>query len=784
MSKLIALIAIELVMLFSNNIFGQIKISGRVTDSAYQIVEYATIELSRDSIHVLKSFSDSTGNYSLTNIRPGSYRLVSSYLGNRQYELNFILTRDTTIDIRFAASTSKDLQAITVKAKVIERVGDKLYFNVENSIISKGFNGIDVLQRSPKLNVSTDGGIMLNNRAATVLINGRKTSLAGAELNSYLSSLNSEDIKRIEIQEMASAELDATSAGGVINIVSKKIPNGFRAIAKTSYLFRKEEYGTYNGSLGLNYSAAKWTMYSNLNYSRNRDLGRSTSAFNYNTGVKNTYLEKFDADDNDLSWRTGLLLYPDKRNELGIEGYVNNNKAVYDGYGNQQLTRHNSTDVNSKIHSVSAFKNRLWYITLNYTYKTDGQGSTLKFIGDVGRNKSLPSNNVETNYPDDPERSSYYTYNTTALSDYYTLQADWIQKIGSNTELQSGLKYGNVKRNNELTPKFLKDDHWIIDEGQRQDFDNRENIIAGYLSAGKQWNKHYVKAGLRVENTDIKGLNRINSKNVKQNYTRLFPSLYYKYDLKEDRSLSASYKRSITRPSFADLNPYVVKQNDYLYLTGNPYLQPLYMDMAELGLDYPNQSISVFGRKTTNTIQGAYYTDSALVNYFQPQNFGKFYETGIDYYYNRDITKWLYASVSTGIFYNSFKDIAGISTSGTSFYNNIYIQLNPVPTWTVELFNNYQHRYKNKNLSGEPKYKTDVSIRKSFKQNIILSFRANDIFNTRIDENLSFYKDFTSYYRLKRLTRSFIISIQYTFDNKKKINTRTIKSDNETRQRL
>ena len=95
----------------------------------------------------------------------------------------------------------KEIQAVNLTKKVIEQVGDKTYFNVENSNLSKGNNGIEILQKSPKLSVNSDGNILLKNKNATILVNGRKTNLSGADLTAYLQSLSSEDIKRIEIQD-------------------------------------------------------------------------------------------------------------------------------------------------------------------------------------------------------------------------------------------------------------------------------------------------------------------------------------------------------------------------------------------------------------------------------------------------------------------------------------------------------------------------------------------------------------------------------------------------------
>ncbi|SHM62375.1 Outer membrane receptor proteins, mostly Fe transport [Chitinophaga jiangningensis] len=787
MSKQTALVTLVLVMYCCQPLWGQHRIAGKITDSTFHPIAFATVELLQDSIPVRIGFADSTGSYTLTDISPGKYQQVVKYLGDKIWANTMQICRDTVMDIRIFAVAGSNLSGVTITAnrKLVEQVGDKLIFNVENSFLSKGFSAVEVLQRSPKLTVGADGEVIMGNRRVTLLINGRKSTLQGAALGSFLSGLNSEDIKRIEIQNAASAEQDANAGGGMVNLVLKKKLNGFRAIAKTSYLFRKEDYGTYNGNLNLNYGSEKLAVYSVLGYSRNRDLGKTNGTFAYQSGVTNTNTATFVQQDNSLDLRTGLVYYPDNRNEFGAEAYFNKNDFNFNEYGTQQLTVKNTAPVNSNIHSVSGFENKPWYVTLNYGYKPDTLGSSLQFIGDIGRDNSVPFNNVQTSYPGDASRNGHYIYHTTALSDYYTLQLDWTRKMSNGMDLQAGIKYGNVRRSNVLIPQFLKDNEWVIDQNQHQDFDNQESILAGYAMASRQWKHHFIKAGLRGERTAVNGFNRINHQEVSQHYARLFPNIYYKYNWTDNKSFSVNYKRSITRPSFADLNPYTVKQNDYLYQVGNPYLQPFLTDIGELSLDLPAQSLTIFGRKTVNTIQGAYYTDNNLVNYFQPQNFGRFYETGIDHNYSGNVTKWFYASISTGIFYNDFEAIDGVNTAGLSFYNNIYFHFNLSNSWSVDLFNNYQHRYRNKNLLGEPKYKTDVVLRKTIpRAGLILMMRGNDIFNTRIDENLSYYRDFTSYFYMKRLTRSILFSVQYTFDNKRKVSNQRVSTDNESRQRL
>jgi outer membrane receptor protein involved in Fe transport len=85
-----------------------------------------------------------------------------------------------------------------------------------------------------------------------------------------------------------------------------------------------------------------------------------------------------------------------------------------------------------------------------------------------------------------------------------------------------------------------------------------------------------------MENTDLNKTNYINNSSIKQNYTSFFPSLYFSRKITPQKTVSASYSRSLRRPSFRDLNNDVTKINDFQFVLGNPDLQPEFIDKYEL----------------------------------------------------------------------------------------------------------------------------------------------------------------------------------------------------------
>ena len=56
-----------------------------------------------------------------------------------------------------------------------------------------------------------------------------------------------------------------------------------------------------------------------------------------------------------------------------------------DGIQNLEIYNGNNQTVNSKGSSLFKTPSDLWYITMNYALKVDSLGSSLKFIGDIGK---------------------------------------------------------------------------------------------------------------------------------------------------------------------------------------------------------------------------------------------------------------------------------------------------------------------------------------------------------------------------------------------------------------
>lgn len=360
-----------LLLLIPNNIFAQYKISGAIIDENNTPVEFATIVLSDYGKQYIKGdISDSSGIFQL-ECAQGKYCLSITYFSDTLFHQEVLIEQDIDLG-KIIINQSRSLKEVSITAKksIIRQDFDKLIFNVENSTLSKGYDGLEVLKRSPKLQINADGNLIIRNTPVIVLINGRRLNITGLELNNYLASINFENIKSIEIQTSGNSETDAENGGGVINIILKKGQIGFQTATRTFYEFRETNYGRFFTGINTQYSREKWFAYHRVGYNNNKNKSIYNSSLTYtsfngenvNNGG-NTYIN------NALNNTFGAVYYPNDKNEIGFEFLFNNNNSNRNGQECLDIYDPALTSKSTNMNTNESTTN-FWNATLNYTYKS------------------------------------------------------------------------------------------------------------------------------------------------------------------------------------------------------------------------------------------------------------------------------------------------------------------------------------------------------------------------------------------------------------------------------
>lgn len=771
--------------LMPSAVLAQNKISGIILDKNNVPFEYATVVLSDSSKKFVKDYLTDIKGFFEIECAKGKYFLTITYINDTLYFKELTIEQNMDLGI-IVGKQAKQLQEvlITVSKPIIKQDFDKLVFSVENSTLKKGYDGLEVLKRSPKLQVSSQGDLLIRNNPVMVLINGRRLNMSGQELNNYLATLNSENIKSIEIQTSGNAETDAENNGGAVNIILKKVPKGFQTTARNYYEYREQDYGRFFSGLNTQFSQEKWFAYHRIGYNNDKNKSNYNSSLNYKSfDGKNVNEGNNKYKNTSLNNTLGAVYYPNSKHEVGLEFLLNNNNSDRIGFENLGIFNP-SLSSQSNNHNTNKSKTNFWNATLNYSYKTDSLGSTLKIISDVGKYHFDNTNEVATIYQIGSNNNNTNQFNTNSISNIFNFQIDRNKIISQKWKYLIGSKLLYINRDNLLNQYLLNNNQWQNVPTGKQDFENKEWIWANYFSVSHSLKeKHNFKLGLRSEYTYLNGNDFVQNTKVRTLFFNLFPSFYYGYTIDENKTISANYNRTIQRPSFRDLNPFVIKQNDFLFQIGNPDLKPQFSNRFDVTFQTKKYSTSLFANFSENTITGIYSNTGNIV-YYQPQNFGNENQIGADFSYYKNIAKWFYLNFYSSVWRYSF-NMQNANFSKFVFSNSLNMVINLPKNWKFDLSHSYTSNNQFRVTDAAYQYQMDLMLQKSFWEgNGIVRFYAEDIFNTQRDKNKSIYQNFDFGFYQKRITRSFTLMFIYTFKNKGKIDAKSIENSNDNKQRL
>jgi hypothetical protein len=129
---------------------------------------------------------------------------------------------------------SYSLQEIIVEGykPVFQQKTDRLVFNVMNDKYLEGLNAIQILERTPRIEVDYNNSIkMIGKESVLIMIDGRLLTMGEEGVKNRLRNLQANNIEIIEVIPVAPARYRVEGNSGMINIVLKKDPNlGFHLI--------------------------------------------------------------------------------------------------------------------------------------------------------------------------------------------------------------------------------------------------------------------------------------------------------------------------------------------------------------------------------------------------------------------------------------------------------------------------------------------------------------------------------------------------------------------------
>lgn len=749
------------------------KISGTVLDERKTPLDGATVILltAKDSTMVNSQLAGKGGVFVFQNVKEGAYVIKATFIGYKSYKSgNVAVANQKAVNLPafVMAPSGKALAGVGVTAQksFVQQKVDRTVVNVGALISNTGTNALEVLEKTPGVQVDADGNITFKGKSGVmVMIDDKPTYLSATQLATYLKSLPSSALDQIELMDNPPAKYDAAGNAGVINIKTKKnTMRGFNASITADYA--QGFYGRTNESINMNYRMDKLNFFANVGYNRQQTFRRLEIDRDYLDGNGDMTsslkdISYFRPHSNNTDVKAGLDYFISPKTTWGVVftgdfSHDHDSSPVYSQLYGQ------SGELDSTVNSLNTNRNTFTSkgINLNYTHKFDSTGRTLTFdldyIRDVSNSNQSFVNN--TYLPDGTVTDTkILNDNLPSYISIYSAKADYTHPIKKG-KFEAGVKSSYVNTDNGAN--YFNDVNGIntVDYNNTNRFLYKENINAAYANFNKEFGRFSIQTGLRAENTNGNGHQLGNAEkpdsSFANHYVNLFPTAYlsYKLDTAGHNVLSASYGRRIGRPSYGSLNPFTFFVDEYTYFSGNPFLKPQFTNNYKLAYSYKSYFTLALAYYQTTDVQNETIHKEGDVFISTTGNIGVQKTLDLSGNTNLSPTKWwtinlyaeFYKNTYQGDFYNGY-----LNQSGYTFSGNGSNQFTFSKTWSAEISGFYggpgtygQFRVNGKGMLNAALQKKVLDNKGSVKlsmRNILQSFSPSGEITDIVDAKAHFH---------------------------------------------
>lgn len=762
-------------------------------------VQNATVYLSRmnDGKIIKSAITDSVGNFSIQTVHDGDAKIRIEALNYEAFESSVAPSEAKErmqISLRALEHVTQHV-TVTTKRPFIQRTEDKLILNVDNSIISSGSTALEVLDRAPGINISPNDQISLQGRTGIlILIDGKQTGMSGEELANYLRSLPSSTIDRIEILTNPTARYDAAGSGGVIDIRLKRTDrSGASTVINLSG--GGGVYGRTNESVTHNHKSKGLSIFGNVTHTHVRPFNNIVSKKDFYDNGR--YIGSYDQDNMVNRSTHSYLVRGGADIDIGPKDIIG---MVFSGTSNstERKGKNRSNVLDSQTIRTSQFltsadgveRFRNYVINLNYRRSIDTLGSS--FSVDVDRAiYDLDWGSVFHTVFQTPTGASFGTDLQTQSdqdgnTQIHTFKADLVHAFNKKVRMESGVKLSDVHGDNKVL--FFDLQQMSLDMSRSNHFIYDENIIASYLNFVRRSGAVSMQLGLRSEHTHVKTHQVYTQQHSDTSYLQLFPSALIRYQISAERSVGISVSKRIDRPTFGQLNPFVIFVDPSFQATGDPRLRPPISWSYQLNYSHRQLDIALLYSKSKNTIDVVLMPVGQTKTTLQiPINFKSYEHIGLTASYPFRLNQHWNLTTNMNIFKGRYTGSAAGTPINASQWNlalsmNSSLQLGK--GWSTEM--NFDHSSENDQgvIRVAPISVLSAGIQKALNNNKgNIKFNLVDILWRQWPRAENIYLTYYDRWYAKRDTRIATLSFTYRLGNDKiNLRRRSTASEEERRR--
>ncbi|MEM9917965.1 MAG: TonB-dependent receptor [Bacteroidota bacterium] len=761
------------------------QLKGQIIDQQSAPIPYANISLTDVASQQIIGGTTTGEDGQFSIVAPeGDYYLTISNLGYKDLTMELQLGDNMETGPISLEADAIDLEGVTVSAKkpTITRKVDRLVFNIGNSLLSDGSTWA-ALRKAPGVFAYDSGDVLINGKSGVlVLIDNKPNFMQPEEMRDYLLSLPASEVKSIEIITNPSAMYDAEGASGIINIVmNENTTLGWKGSLNSQY--KQGVYAKFNNSLSLSYKSKYFGLYSMLGKRDARYLADERNTINYPTSYWDESLERTSEIDA-YSPKVSLEFYPSKSTTIGLEYTGSYSDSELDSDSRTAISPSIGRGLDSLLLTKNIgdglSRNNNFGLFANHTFKGGiklfTNFSHTRYSSDRAQNLSTDTfdpeneflNNIETSLQDS-EQDVTISYG----------KFDFIQPLKSGGTLEFGAKATSISTENGLDFFREESKNMRFDSSRSNDFNYTENIQAAYINYKRDWQKFSFQAGLRAEFTQTEGISPTTNTITENDYSKLFPSMFFLYMPSEDNQFHVAYSRRISRPQYWRLNPFRFASSPFSFIEGNPALQPTFTNNFELSFSHKYKYFFVLFLQ----VQEDPFTQLAVqdneTNIFRYVQRNLENSTAVGFTFNTSLTPkpWWELFANLNAYYQEDRFSSPENGSNSLIKNDVY-------SFDLQIHNSFNLSSKH-DLSAEMQFfyysptvqggfdvedfsELSFGLRKKFwNKKASVSVFVGDVFNQNIFRMSSRFDNQDNFYRGQNENQYVRMSFRYAFGNNK-----------------
>jgi outer membrane receptor protein involved in Fe transport len=766
------------------------QVSGVILDLAdFSAVANASVNLIKPGTETVVAATQTSeqGGFILQDVAAGSYTLRITFLGYEDYSQENIRVQDGqalnlgNIYIKQAGQMIEEI-VIRAAAPTLQLGIDRKIFNVAESTVSIGGSATDLLSNVPSLEVDMDGSISLRGSSSVkILIDGKESAMAGSDINSLLQSMPASSIERIELITNPSSRYDAEGQTGIINIVLKKdMRTGLNGSVNTS----AGSYENYGAGINLNFRDRRLNYFGSYNYNHRNNIGDGTNTTQLlatNSLTTNTSESRRLGVNNGV--KLGVDYYITDYTTIGLSGNVSvrrnsRNEDIFYNYINhpslngnsERYSEQNEDDLGYDINLdfKHQFKRQQEEIVANIGYGNDGEEGANSF-----QQSFLGGQNSEQRLNTSKEDGRNFNF-----------QVDYVRPFGEDHKLEMGFR-SNIRQrfDHQFSRLGYDGGEMTPDYAVSNDFDMESQVHALYGNYQKKFSETFgLQVGIRAEQayltTSYYNLDPAipaNSRRTdgKQDYFRIYPSVFLTKEFGEGNQLQTSYTRRVRRPGGWQVNPFVDVSDPLNLRQGNPDLLP--EDIHSFELSYAKfwnavtLTSSVYHRRMYDVSQPIIVEvdETSGATYSKWENISKNQTSGFELISKMDLHKNFDVMANFNAYYTKYhgSEEFGIAPAeGFSWNTNATLNARFTPKLSMQTRLNYRAPRVQAQGESVGNFVVDAGLKMDVMQKRgSIMFNVRDLFNQRRNGGYTHTQHVYREYESRWMKRTFTLTFTYRF---------------------